>query len=379
MTAVNATAARARSTAAKAVESEIAQRIVGLDASDQRLVDQEMLDLDGTPNKANLGANAILGASLAVARAAAMSAGLPLYRYVGGPNAYLLPVPMMNILNGGSHADSNVDIQEFMIAPIGAPTFREALRHGAEVYHALKAVLKKQGLATGLGDEGGFAPNLDSNRAALDLIATAIESAGFKVGRDVALALDVAASEFYVPPRGATGLLLRRRAEVGGRDDRVLRRPGRVVPDRQHRGPAERRGLGRLEDDHRRARRQGPDRRRRPLRHQRRAAPARHRRWPGQCAAGQGQPDRLADRDPGLGRPGAPQRLPLHDEPPFRRDRGHHHRRPRRRDQLRPDQDRCSGALGAGGEVQPAAPHRGRARRRGPLRRRRGFPEVPGC
>jgi enolase len=183
--------------AVAAVESQISQRIVGLDAADQRLVDQEMLDLDGTPNKANLGANAILGASLAVARAAAMSAGLPLYRYVGGPNAHLLPVPMMNILNGGSHADSNVDIQEFMIAPIGAPTFREALRQGAEVYHALKSVLKKQGLATGLGDEGGFAPNLESNRAALDLISTAIETAGFKVGQDIALALDVAASEFY--------------------------------------------------------------------------------------------------------------------------------------------------------------------------------------
>jgi enolase len=183
--------------AVAAVESQIAERIVGLDAADQRLVDQEMLDLDGTPNKANLGANAILGASLAVARAAAMSAELPLYRYVGGPNAHLLPVPMMNILNGGSHADSNVDIQEFMIAPIGAPTFREALREGAEVYHALKSVLKKQGLATGLGDEGGFAPNLDSNRAALDLICTAIEAAGFKVGTDIALALDVAASEFF--------------------------------------------------------------------------------------------------------------------------------------------------------------------------------------
>jgi len=183
--------------AVAAVESQIAERVVGLDAADQRLLDQEMLDLDGTPNKANLGANAILGVSLAVARAAAMSAELPLYRYVGGPNAHLLPVPMMNILNGGSHADSNVDVQEFMIAPIGAPTFREALRQGAEVYHALKSVLKKQGLATGLGDEGGFAPNLDSNRAALDLIASAIESAGFKVGTDVALALDVAASEFF--------------------------------------------------------------------------------------------------------------------------------------------------------------------------------------
>src|SRR5204863_1746593 len=147
---------------------------IGLDASDQRLVDQTMLDLDGTPNKANLGANAILGASLAVARAAADSAGLPLYRYVGGPNAHLLPVPMMNILNGGAHADNNVDIQEFMIAPIGAATFSEALRWGTETYHALKSVLKQRGLSTGVGDEGGFAPDLEHNQAALDLIVEAI-------------------------------------------------------------------------------------------------------------------------------------------------------------------------------------------------------------
>jgi enolase len=191
--------------AVTAVESQIASRVVGLDAADQRLVDQEMLDLDGTPNKASLGANAILGVSLAVARAAAMSAGLPLYRYVGGPNAHLLPVPMMNILNGGAHADTNVDIQEFMVAPIGAPTFAEALQHGAEVYHALKSVLKKQGLATGVGDEGGFAPDLSSNRAALDLISQAIESAGFTVGRDVALALDVAASEFFSASESGPG------------------------------------------------------------------------------------------------------------------------------------------------------------------------------
>jgi enolase len=182
--------------AVAAVQDQIEPEIIGLDASEQRLVDQAMLDLDGTPNKANLGANAILGVSLAVARAASMSAGLPLFRYVGGPNAHLLPVPMMNILNGGAHADTNVDIQEFMIAPIGAATFREALQQGAEVYHALKAVLKKKGLATGVGDEGGFAPDLSSNRAALDLIAEAIKSAGFKLGTDFGLALDVAASEF---------------------------------------------------------------------------------------------------------------------------------------------------------------------------------------
>ncbi|HEU5455571.1 MAG TPA: phosphopyruvate hydratase [Nocardioides sp.] len=178
------------------VIQKIGPAIEGLAADDQRLVDQTMLELDATPNKAKLGANAILGTSLAVARAAADSAGLPLYRYVGGPNAHLLPVPMMNILNGGAHADTNVDVQEFMVAPIGAPTFREALRQGAEVYHALKAVLKKKGLATGVGDEGGFAPDLKSNRDALDLIADAVGKAGLELGQDIVLALDVAASEF---------------------------------------------------------------------------------------------------------------------------------------------------------------------------------------
>jgi len=175
----------------------IAEELIGMEASDQRAIDAKMLELDGTPTKSNLGANAILGVSLAVAKAAAESAQLPLFRYLGGPNAHLLPVPMLNILNGGAHADSNVDVQEFMIAPIGAPTFREALRWGAEVYHALKSVLKKKGLSTGLGDEGGFAPNLDRNRDALDLIAEAISTAGLRLGTDIALALDVAATEFY--------------------------------------------------------------------------------------------------------------------------------------------------------------------------------------
>jgi len=186
-------------TAIAAVEGEIADVVIGFDATEQRLVDQAMIDLDGTPNKARLGANAILGVSLAVARAAAESSDLPLFRYVGGPNAHLLPVPMLNILNGGAHADTDVDIQEFMIAPIGAATFSEALRTGAEVYHALKSVLKKAGYSTGLGDEGGFAPSLPSNRAALELIAEAVASAGLTLGRDIALALDVAATEFHGP------------------------------------------------------------------------------------------------------------------------------------------------------------------------------------
>ena len=183
--------------AVDAVLDEIGPKLLGFEASEQRLVDAEMLALDGSDNKGKLGANAILGVSLAVARAAAESSGLPLFRYLGGPNAHVLPVPMMNILNGGSHADSNVDIQEFMIAPIGADSFREALRWGAEVYHALKSVLKERGLATGLGDEGGFAPNLGSNREALDLILEAIGKAGYEPGTQIALALDVAASEFF--------------------------------------------------------------------------------------------------------------------------------------------------------------------------------------
>ncbi len=183
--------------AVQAVIDDIAPEVIGFEASEQRLLDAKLIELDGTPNKSKLGANAILGVSLAVARAAAESAELPLFRYLGGPNAHLLPVPMMNIVNGGSHADSNVDIQEFMIAPIGAGTFAEAFRWGAETYHSLKSVLKGRGLSTGLGDEGGFAPNLDSNREALDLIVEAITKAGFTPGRDIALALDVAATEFH--------------------------------------------------------------------------------------------------------------------------------------------------------------------------------------
>lgn len=183
--------------AVAAVLDEIGPELAGIEAVEQRIVDQKLVDLDGTPDKSRLGANALLGVSLAVAKAAAESAELELFRYLGGPNAHVLPVPMLNILNGGAHADTDVDIQEFMIAPIGAESFREALRWGVEVYHSLKSVLKGRGLATGLGDEGGFAPSLSSNREALDLITTAIEKAGYRPGRDVALALDVAATEFF--------------------------------------------------------------------------------------------------------------------------------------------------------------------------------------
>ena len=179
------------------INEEIVDEVAGMEADDQRLIDAKLIEIDGTENKSRLGANAILGVSIAVAKAAAESAGLPLYRYIGGPNAHLLPVPMMNIVNGGAHADSGVDVQEFMIAPIGAESFSEALRMGAEVYHSLKSVIKSKGLSTGLGDEGGFAPEAESTKAALDLIVEAIKTAGLEPGKDIALALDVASSEFY--------------------------------------------------------------------------------------------------------------------------------------------------------------------------------------
>ena len=184
-------------TAVNNVNNKIAPVVIGLNAQAQRDLDVKMLELDGSKNKSNLGANAILGVSLATARAVALSKNQSLFKYLGGQEAKTLPVPMMNILNGGAHADTNVDIQEFMIAPIGAENFKESIRWGAEIYHSLKSVLKKKGLATSIGDEGGFAPNLESNRAALDLILVAIESAGFKAGSQIALAMDVAATEFF--------------------------------------------------------------------------------------------------------------------------------------------------------------------------------------
>jgi len=179
------------------VNGEIAEELTGADARDQALIDRMMIELDGTPNKGRLGANAMLGVSLAVARAAAEASGLPLYRYVGGSGATTLPVPLMNVINGGAHADNLLDPQEFMVCPVGFPSFAEALRAGAEVFHTLKGILKKKGLSTGVGDEGGFAPDIASSKEAIELLLTAIESAGHKPGRDIVIALDPAASEFY--------------------------------------------------------------------------------------------------------------------------------------------------------------------------------------
>ncbi len=234
------------------VDGEIADFLEGFDALDQRAVDLAMIDADGTPNKARLGANAILGVSLATARAAADELGLSLFRYVGGIDAHVLPVPMMNVVNGGVHADNSIDLQEFMIMPVGAASFAEALRWGVETYHALSGVLHERGLSTGVGDEGGFAPDLDSNEEAVRILVEAIEAAGRVPGEEIAIAMDPAASELYrdgsLPAgrRGAEPLL--------GRDGRILGRPGRPLPDRLARGRDGRGRLGRLGRAHRRAR-----------------------------------------------------------------------------------------------------------------------------
>ena len=360
--------------AVAAVLDEIGPELAGMEAVDQRLVDQRLVDLDGTPDKSRLGANALLGVSLAVAKAAAESAGLELFRYVGGPNAHVLPVPMMNIINGGAHADSSVDVQEFMIAPVGADSFREALRWGAEVYQALKSVLKSKGLATGLGDEGGFAPDLPGTRAALDLIAEAVEKTGYKLGRDIALALDVAATEFHSDGVYAyEGKKLSSQELIAIYSELVSAYPLVSIED-----PLS-------EDDWdgwvaitERARRPCAARRRRPVRHQPRAARRGHQPGRRQRAAGEGQPDRHAVGDPRRRDARALVGLPLHDEPPLRRDRGHHDRRSGRRHRLRADQVGRAGPVGARGEVQPAPAHRGSSRRRRPVRGRPRLPALHG-
>ena len=339
-TAATATAARASRRPSRPCSTTIGPALVGYEATEQRLIDQALIDLDGTPNKSRLGANAVLGVSLAVARAAAESAGLPLFRYVGGPNAHLLPVPMMNILNGGAHADSNVDVQEFMIAPIGAPTFREALRWGAETYHALKSVLKAQGAVHRPRRRGRLRarPAEQPRRARPHRRGAS--------GRPASRSAATSRSRSTWPrPSSTATAATRSRARRESPTSMIAYYEELVVglPDRLDRGPAATRRTGTAGPAHRRARRPGPDRRRRPVRHQPRAAGRAASRAVRQRAAGQGQPDRHADRDPRRGRPGAPHRLPLHDEPPLRRDRGHHDRRPRGRDRLRPDQDRRAG------------------------------------
>ena len=355
--------------AVEAVNRDIFDAISGFEAEDQVKVDQTMIDLDGTPNKAKLGANAILGVCLAVAKAAAEASGLPLYRYVGGTTARVLPVPMMNILNGGVHADNPIDFQEFMILPLGASSLREAVRWGAEVFQTLKGQLKKAGHNTNVGDEGGFAPNLPSAEAALDFCVKAIESAGFKPGADMALGLDCASTEFFKNGAYVYGGEGKTRSIAEQVD--YLAKLVDAYPIVIDRGRLLRGRLGRLEARHRQARQEDPACRRRPVRHQRRAAEPGHQVGHGELDPGQGQPDRLADRDACGGRYGASRRLHGGDVAPLRRDRGFHHRRSRRRDQLRPDQDRLAGALRPARQIQPAHPHRGGAWRAGEIRRPR--------
>ena len=361
--------------AVQGVIDEIQPELLGHEADDQRLVDQALIDLDRTPDKSRLGANAIVGVSMAVARAAADSAGLPLFRYLGGPNAHVLPVPMMNILNGGAHADNNVDIQEFMITPVGAATFSEALRWGAEVYHALKSVIKQRGLSTGVGDEGGFAPDLEHNRAALDLIVEAIGKAGFNPGQDVALAIDAAASEFYADGP-TTSRASRRRPPRWRAFTPNGWTPIPVVsiedPLAEEDWPGWRELTATVGDQ---VQVVGDD----LFVTNSGAASPRHRRALGELAAGQAEPDRHGHRDPGRGEPGAPGRVQLRDQPPLRRDRRHHDLGPGRRHQLRADQDRRPRARRARRQVQPAAQDRGTARRRGHLRGRGCLSPVRGA
>ena len=343
------------SKAVAAVNGDIFEILSGLEALDQLKIDRAMIDLDGTPNKARLGANAILGVSLALAKAAAAESGLPLYRYVGGTRAHILPVPLMNIVNGGAHADNGLDFQEFMILPVGAPTFAEALRMGVEVFHALKGQLKAAGQATNVGDEGGFAPALARADEALGFIMKAIEGAGYKPGEQVALGLDVASSEFFKGGKykmEGEGKSLGSDEMVKFYEDLVKRYPILTIED----GMAEDDWDGWARFDPR-ARWPRAARRRRPFRHQYRAPPQRHQRRHRQCHPDQGEPDRLPQRNAGSRRDGAQGCLSRGHVAPFRRDRGLDHRRSRGGHKLRADQDRLAVALGPHGEIQSASPH----------------------
>ncbi len=351
--------------AVDAVRGEIFEAIAGMDAEDQGEIDALLIDLDGTENKSRLGANAILGVSLAVAKAAADARGLPLYRYVGGVSAHLLPVPMMNILNGGAHADNPIDFQEFMVMPVGSASLAEAVRCGSEIFHTLKKNLHDAGLSTAVGDEGGFAPNLASARDALDFIMKSVEQAGYKPGDDVVLALDCAATEYYrdgayhmegegtvlTPAENADYLAaLARDYPISSIED------GMAEDDLE--------GWKALTDAiGGEVQLVGDDL---FVTNPKRLAHG-HRPGPRQFDPDQGQPDRHPDRDPRGGRDGPPRRLHVGHVAPFGRDRGHHHRRPRRRHQLRADQDRQPRPLRPPRQIQPAHPDRGGAGLDGPL------------
>ena len=359
----------------EAVNSEIRDALQDFDASDQRGLDRRLRELDGTENKQRLGANAILGVSLAAAKAEAASQSLPLYAYVGGEETNLLPVPMMNIVNGGAHADNPIDFQEFMIVPVGAASIAEAVRMGAEVFHALRYALKGAGHTTAVGDEGGFAPNLASTREALDFVVAAIKAAGYRPGDDIYLALDVAATELYGEDRyflkGEKRSLTAEQL-VAYYGELVSSYPIFSIEDGMSEDDWEGwRALTEALGD--RVQLVGDD-----LFVTNVDAPeAGHRPGDRQRHPGEGEPDRHLDRDARRSAHGAGCRLRRGDVAPLRRDRGCDHRRSRGRHQLRADQDRLASAVGSRGQVQPADPHRGGAGRIGPLCRPRGAEAEP--
>ena len=357
----------------KAVENInkiIAPEVSGHDATLQPAIDKIMLDLDGTPNKSRLGANAILGVSLAVAKAAAIQLNLPLFKYLGGPNAKVLPVPMMNIINGGAHSDSPIDFQEFMIMPKGAPTFREALRYGAEVFHALKDVLHDRGLSTAVGDEGGFAPSLKSADDALECIAQAVKRAGYTLGTDIFIALDVASSEFYDPSQN---LYVFKKSDGRGRTAEELtayyqelqkKYPIISIEDgldeedwegwqemTRELGGKRLAGLGTAHQSHGP---QYPIGGGRPLRNERGIPEPGHFPPCGERRAGEGQPDRLSDGNAGHGGTGQGQQILRHHLPPLRGNGRRHHCGHCRSDQCRANQNRLPEPFRPHGQIQPA-------------------------
>ena len=357
------------------VNGEIAARLRG-QAADQRAIDRTMIELDGTPTKGRLGANALLGVSMALARASATAAGVPLYQHLAalyGGKTLSLPVPMMNILNGGAHADSSVDFQEFMVMPVGASTFADAVRAGAEIFHTLRGILKKKGHSTGVGDEGGFAPSLSSNREALDVVLEAVVQAGYQPGKNIYLALDVAASELWND--GGKHYEFKKSKEKNRSADEMValyEEWVRAVSDHLDRGRPGRGRLGRLEDADQGPRRPHPARRRRRVRDQPGDPRARHQGRDRQRPAGEAEPDRHRHGNAGRRGDGARRRLPQRDLAPLGRNRGHDHCRPRRRHGRRADQDRFGEPLRSRRQVQPAA-----ANRRGARHQQRGTPDDP--
>jgi enolase len=344
------------------INTEISEAIMGLDANEQAFLDRTLIDLDGTENKSRLGANAMLAVSMAVAKAAAEEAGLPLYRYFGGSGAMQMPVPMMNVINGGAHADNNLDIQEFMIIPIGAPSFKEAIRYGAEVFHTLKKILHAKGLSTAVGDEGGFAPSVANHEEAIKLIMQAIEQAGYEAGTQIALGLDCAASEFYKDGKyhlEGEGLQLTATDFTNMLSTWCDKYPIISIEDAMHEGDWD--GWA---DPDRRAGQKSAAGGRRPVRHQHQDPERGHPEGHRQLDPHQDQPDRHPDRDLRRHRNGQARRLHRRHLAPFGRDRGLDHRRHRGGPERPADQDRLDVAFGPHGQVQPAAAHRRRPGRR---------------